>query len=143
MLHQLRLHWNSCRFNFHFRRLSFTFFVLVWKIRWLIKWYIFTIFTVYLLKNLAISFLSVTPEVGGGQQVLGYQLTLFWPRGADFARHITTGTRLLGSWEYTYLVTSAAFTIRILKKFCDHLFFSNRNSEILITFSVDNLFVSP
>ena len=34
--------------------------------------------------------------VGGGQggacapQVLGYQLTLFRPRGADYARHITT-----------------------------------------------------
>ena len=34
---------------------------------------------------------------GGGQgrhvppQVLGYQLTLFGPRGADYARHITTG----------------------------------------------------
>ena len=24
-------------------------------------------------------------------QVLGYQLTLFGPRGADYARHITTG----------------------------------------------------
>ena len=34
---------------------------------------------------------------GGGRgacappQVLGYQLTLFGPRGADYARHITTG----------------------------------------------------
>ena len=37
-----------------------------------------------------------TPEVveQGGHvppQVLGYQLTLFEPRGADYARHITTG----------------------------------------------------
>ena len=37
-----------------------------------------------------------TPEVGGPgghvlPQVLGYQLTLFGPRGADHARHITTG----------------------------------------------------
>ena len=33
-----------------------------------------------------------TPEVGGHMppQVLGYQLTLFGPRGADYARHITT-----------------------------------------------------
>ena len=33
-----------------------------------------------------------TPEVGGHvpPQVLGYQLTLFGPRGADYARHITT-----------------------------------------------------
>ena len=34
-----------------------------------------------------------TPEVGGhvSPQVFGYQLTLFGPRGADYARHITTG----------------------------------------------------
>ena len=34
-----------------------------------------------------------TPEVGGGHVPLqnwGYQLTLFRPRGADYARHITT-----------------------------------------------------
>ena len=31
-----------------------------------------------------------TPEVGG-PQILGYQLTLFGPRGADYAHHITTG----------------------------------------------------
>ena len=36
-----------------------------------------------------------TPEVGGPgghvpPQVLGYQLTLFGPRGADYARYITT-----------------------------------------------------
>ena len=33
-------------------------------------------------------------EAGGGHvppQVLRYQLTLFGPRGADYARHITTG----------------------------------------------------
>jgi hypothetical protein len=38
-------------------------------------------------------------DAGGGgaggarapPQVLGYQLTLFGPRGADYARHITTG----------------------------------------------------
>ena len=40
--------------------------------------------------------LSETPEVGGPgghvpPQVLGYKLTLFGPRGADYARHITTG----------------------------------------------------
>ena len=39
---------------------------------------------------------SGTPEVGGPgghvpPQVLGYQLTLFGPREADLARHITTG----------------------------------------------------
>ena len=39
-----------------------------------------------------------TPEVGGpgaggacAPQVLRYQLTLCGPRGADYARHITTG----------------------------------------------------
>ena len=36
-----------------------------------------------------------TPEVGGQgghvpPHVLGYQLNLFGPRGADYARHITT-----------------------------------------------------
>jgi hypothetical protein len=40
--------------------------------------------------------LAETPEVGGQgghvpPQVLGYQLTLFGPRGADYAHHITTG----------------------------------------------------
>ena len=41
--------------------------------------------------------LSETPEVGGrgggvyAPQLLGYQLTLFGPRGVDYARHITTG----------------------------------------------------
>ena len=39
--------------------------------------------------------IAETPEVEeqGGHvppQVLGYQLTLFGPRGADYARHITT-----------------------------------------------------
>ena len=28
-------------------------------------------------------------------QVLGYRLTLFGPRGADYARHITTGPPML------------------------------------------------
>jgi hypothetical protein len=30
-------------------------------------------------------------DAGGGGQVLGYQLTLFGPRGADYAHHITAG----------------------------------------------------
>ena len=39
--------------------------------------------------------MAETPEVGGQgghvpPQVLGYQLTLFGPRGADYVRHITT-----------------------------------------------------
>ena len=33
-------------------------------------------------------FFTGTPEVGA---VMGYQLTLFGPRGADYAPHITTG----------------------------------------------------
>ena len=33
----------------------------------------------------------MTRDAGGGGTVLGYQLTLFGPRGADYARHITTG----------------------------------------------------
>ena len=37
---------------------------------------------------------SETPEVLG--QVLVYQLTLFGLRGADYARHITTGPHLFG-----------------------------------------------
>ena len=40
-------------------------------------------------------YIPETPEVGGPgghvpPQVLGYQLTLFGPRGADYARYITT-----------------------------------------------------
>ena len=39
-----------------------------------------------------------TPEVGGHvpPQVLGYQLTLFGPREADYARHITSAPHLFG-----------------------------------------------
>ena len=42
------------------------------------------------------------PEVGGGQgghvspQVLGYQLTLFKPRGADYARILLLAPHLFG-----------------------------------------------
>ena len=43
--------------------------------------------------------LAISRDAGDGEgqgghvppQVLGYQLTLFGPRGADYARHITTG----------------------------------------------------
>ena len=43
--------------------------------------------------------ITLTRDAGGGggagghvpPQNLGYQLTLFGPRGADYARHITTG----------------------------------------------------
>ena len=44
-------------------------------------------------KLLLLQSFAETPEVGGHvpPQVLGYQLTLFRPRGADYARHITTG----------------------------------------------------
>ena len=44
----------------------------------------------------ALCSLAETSEVGGQgghvppPQVLGYQLTLFGPRGADYAHHITT-----------------------------------------------------
>ena len=36
--------------------------------------------------------MSETPEVGGQRgHVLGYQLTIFRPRGTDYACHTTTG----------------------------------------------------
>ena len=40
--------------------------------------------------NFEISLLTYRDAGGGGPQVLGYQLTLFEPWGADYARHITS-----------------------------------------------------
>ena len=58
-----------------------------------LKWVILHICTLVIhpdiLKN---KYKSGMPEVEGGHvppQVLGYRLTLFGPRGADYARHIT------------------------------------------------------
>ena len=56
-------------------------------------------------------------------EVLGYQLTLFGPRGADYARHITTGppiflhdgASLLGIQTYgRFLISNSNRSFKLL-----------------------------
>ena len=72
--------------------------LLIIQISYYLKNIFFQQMAVEFFKNFSwfrLKLLSETPEVGGQgghvpPQVLGYQLTLFGPKGADYARYITT-----------------------------------------------------
>ena len=46
-------------------------------------------------------------------QVLGYQLTLFGPRGADYARHITTGPPIFMDDAASLITTLSNFILNL------------------------------
>ena len=79
-----------------------------------------------------------TPEVGGGHlppsQVLGYQLTLFGPRGTEYARHITAGPPI-------FLEDAASLDGKIqpLKKITGPLPGSLRSKNIRVKNGIKNI----